>query len=148
MMMGGRAAEEAEFGKENISTGASNDWEKVNKLMKNAVETAVLYPELFGQVAILPGQNALGDSDASPELRAKSEQVRNQLLSYLYQVTLAFVNAIPPEARQKILETIEERETINDPNEIRQLFETSGVKSWKALWQQAQATRGKAQQGS
>ncbi len=141
MIMGGRAAEEALYGKDNVSSGASNDWAKVNQLMKEAIETSALYPERFGQVIIPPSDNPFAHSDVSPALKEKGESVRNDLLSQLYETTVAFIKAIPPEAREKIIARIEQEETMNDPVAIREMFQTSGVADWRALWEKTLASR-------
>lgn len=137
MMLGGRAAEEAVFGKEAISMGASDDWKKANALLRQAIEEAVLYPELFGQVPISQEERSLLESGApSGALKEKGEHVRGQLLEKLYQATLAFVTAIPEVTRNQILTQIEQDETLNDPTKIKALFESAGVSDWSALWNQ------------
>lgn len=73
MSMGGRVAEELAYGKDHVTTGASNDLEQATKLATHMVER-------FGMSGV--GLRSFGNSEASPMFggnRAYSEQTAAQI---------------------------------------------------------------------
>jgi len=105
--LAGRAAEELKFGKDNITTGASNDIEK-------ATTTAMQYVTKFG----------MGEAIADRALLKDDKQIAEetmQLTSKLYKDTVALLRDNYP-ALEAVSEKLLKQETI-DGDEVEQIIE-------------------------
>lgn len=147
VILAGRAAEDSAFGEAKMSSGAYDDLKRVNQLLRAAIEYEGLYRSEFGLATIEPGQ-----PDISPARRAEAEKVLKKVLEQLYSETRLFIQAIPAEAKQAIVEAVKNRETVEGAEEIRALFESpqmlaslqkAGYKGWADLWQKTMAVSDK-----
>ncbi|MDQ7009552.1 MAG: ATP-dependent zinc metalloprotease FtsH, partial [Candidatus Gracilibacteria bacterium] len=115
VLYGGRAAEEIFFGKENITTGASNDIERATKIARNMVTR-------FGMFEDIGAENFAGEIDnysqtglqpfVSPEtIRAIDSKVK-EILQNAYKIAIKLINE-NKDLHIKISKDLLEKEEIN-----------------------------------
>ena len=92
MILGGRVAEEIIYGKDNITTGASNDLEKVSALAKSMV-TSYGMSEKMGNLAygkeqehVFMGRNFGNTRDFSEEIAADIDKEVKKIVDTQYQL--------------------------------------------------------------
>ena len=92
MILGGRVAEEIIYGKDNITTGASNDLEKVSSLAKSMVTTYGM-SEKMGNLAygkeqehVFMGRNFGNTRDFSEEIAADIDKEVKKIVDTQYQL--------------------------------------------------------------
>ena len=92
MILGGRVAEEIIYGKDNITTGASNDLEKVSALAKSMVTTYGM-SEKMGNMAygkeqehVFMGRNFGNTRDFSEEIAADIDKEVKKIVDTQYQL--------------------------------------------------------------
>ncbi len=92
MILGGRVAEEIIYGKDNITTGASNDLEKVSALAKSMVTTYGM-SEKMGNMAygkeqehIFMGRNFGNTRDFSEEIAADIDKEVKKIIDTQYEL--------------------------------------------------------------
>ena len=91
MILGGRVAEELIYGKDNITTGASNDLEKVSSLARSMVTTYGM-SEKMGNLAygkdqehIFMGRNFGNTRDFSEEIAADIDKEVKKIVDAQYE---------------------------------------------------------------
>ena len=91
MILGGRIAEELIYGKDNITTGASNDLEKVSALARSMVQTYGM-SEKMGNIAygkdqehVFMGRNFGNTRDFSEEIAAEIDKEVKQIVDEQYE---------------------------------------------------------------
>ena len=91
MILGGRVAEELIYGKDNITTGASNDLEKVSSLARSMVTTYGM-SEKMGNLAygkdqehIFLGRNFGNTRDFSEEIAADIDKEVKKIVDAQYE---------------------------------------------------------------
>ncbi|MDQ7022585.1 MAG: cell division protein FtsH, partial [Candidatus Gracilibacteria bacterium] len=115
VLYGGRAAEEIFFGKENITTGASNDIERATKIARNMVTR-------FGMFEDIGAENFAGEIDnysqtglqpfVSPEtIRAIDSKVK-EILQNAHKIAIKLINE-NKDLHIKISKDLLEKEEIN-----------------------------------
>lgn len=130
MILGGRVAEEIIYGKDNITTGASNDLEKVSALARSMVQTYGM-SEKMGNLAygkeqehVFMGRNFGNTRDFSEEIAAEIDKEVKKLVDEQY----AEAKALLEENRDMlefIAKTLLEKETLDEKefedlmNEVR-----------------------------
>ena len=92
MILGGRVAEEIIYGKDNITTGASNDLEKVSALAKSMVTTYGM-SEKMGNMAygkeqehVFMGRNFGNTRDFSEEIAADIDKEVKKIVDTQYEL--------------------------------------------------------------
>ncbi len=92
MILGGRVAEEIVYGKESITTGASNDLEKVTSLARNMVTTYGMSEKMgnlqYGknQEHVFMGRNFGHTRDFSEEIAAEIDKEVKRIVDEQYEV--------------------------------------------------------------
>ena len=92
MILGGRVAEEIIYGKDNITTGASNDLEKVSALAKSMVTTYGMSDRMgnmaYGkeQEHVFMGRNFGNTRDFSEEIAAEIDKEVKKIIDTQYQL--------------------------------------------------------------
>lgn len=120
-LTGGRAAEEVEFGEENITTGASNDIEQATKLAR-AMITRYGMSDDFGMVAMEVVQNQYLGGDTSLACSADTQAKIDQMVVALVDKEHKKAVDILTENKQKLDELAEYlyfRETITGDEFMR-----------------------------
>lgn len=120
-LTGGRAAEEVEFGEENITTGASNDIEQATKLAR-AMITRYGMSDDFGMVAMEVVQNQYLGGDTSLACSADTQAKIDQMVVALVDREHKKAVDILTENKQKLDELAEYlyfRETITGDEFMR-----------------------------
>ena len=130
MILGGRVAEEIIYGKDNITTGASNDLEKVSALARSMVQTYGM-SEKMGNLAygkeqehVFMGRNFGNTRDFSEEIAAEIDKEVKKLVDEQYAEAKALLeeNRDMLEFIAKTLlekETLDEKELEDLMNEVR-----------------------------
>jgi len=91
MILGGRVAEEIIYGKDNITTGASNDLEKVSALAKSMVTTYGMSDKMgnmaYGkeQEHVFMGRNFGNTRDFSEEIAADIDKEVKKIIDTQYE---------------------------------------------------------------
>ena len=131
MILGGRVAEELIYGKDNITTGASNDLEKVSNLARSMVTTYGM-SEKMGNLAygkeqehIFMGRNFGNTRDFSEEIAADIDKEVKKIVDKQYDHAMQLLsdNRDMLEYIAKTLlekETLDEKEFENLMNEVRE----------------------------
>ena len=130
MILGGRVAEELIYGKDNVTTGASNDLEKVSALARSMVTTYGM-SEKMGNLAygkdqehVFMGRNFGNTRDFSEEIAADIDREVKKIVDvqYEYAKQLLSDNRDMLEFIAKQLlekETLDEKEFEELMNEVR-----------------------------
>ncbi len=113
-LTGGRAAEELIFGKENMTTGASNDIEQATKLAR-AMITRYGMTDEFDMMALETIQNQYLGGDTSltcaPETAAKIDAMAAQIIKEAHEKALGILKAHEGKLHE-LAEYLLEKETI------------------------------------
>ena len=130
MILGGRVAEELIYGKDNVTTGASNDLEKVSNLARSMVTTYGM-SEKMGNLAygkdqehVFMGRNFGNTRDFSEEIAADIDKEVKKIVDkqYDYAMQLLSENRDMLEHIAKNLlekETLDEKEFEDLMNEVK-----------------------------
>lgn len=118
-MLGGRAAEEIAFEKEEITTGAQNDLERVTKLARRMITewgmSERLGPITYGQQheeQIFLGRDISRQRNYSEEIAAAIDQEVRELVDEAYQRALDILRANWGRLKA-VVEALREKETLN-----------------------------------
>ena len=131
-LLGGRVAEEIIYGKDNITTGASNDLEKVSALAKSMVTTYGM-SEKMGNMAygkeqehVFMGRNFGNTRDFSEEIAADIDKEVKKIIDTQYELAKDLLTEnkdmleyIAKELLEK--ETLDEKEFDNLMNNVRRI---------------------------
>ena len=132
MILGGRVAEEIIYGKDNITTGASNDLEKVSALAKSMVTTYGMSDKMgnmaYGkeQEHVFMGRNFGNTRDFSEEIAADIDKEVKKIIDTQYELAKDLLTEnkdmleyIAKELLEK--ETLDEKEFDNLMNNVRKI---------------------------
>ena len=127
MTLGGRVAEEIVYGKDSITTGASNDLEKVSKIARNMV-TAYGISEKMGNMAygqneqnIFLGRDFGMKRDYSDEIAAEIDKEVKKIVDERYSIAKKLLTE-NRDMLEYISKNLLERETL-DEKEFNELME-------------------------
>ena len=127
MTLGGRVAEEIVYGKDSITTGASNDLEKVSKMARNMV-TAYGMSEKMGNMAygqneqnIFLGRDFGMKRDYSDEIAAEIDKEVKKIVDERYSIDKKLMTE-NRDMLEYISKNLLERETL-DEKEFNELME-------------------------
>ena len=127
MTLGGRVAEEIVYGKDSITTGASNDLEKVSKMARNMV-TAYGMSEKMGNMAygrneqnIFLGRDFGMKRDYSDEIAAEIDKEVKKIVDERYAIAKKLLTE-NRDMLEYISKNLLERETL-DEKEFNELME-------------------------
>ena len=127
MTLGGRVAEEIVYGKDSITTGASNDLEKVSKMARNMV-TAYGMSEKMGNMAygrneqnIFLGRDFGMKRDYSDEIAAEIDKEVKKIVDERYEIAKKLLTE-NRDMLEYISRNLLERETL-DEKEFNELME-------------------------
>ena len=127
MTLGGRVAEEIVYGKDSITTGASNDVEKVSKMARNMV-TAYGMSEKMGNMAygrneqnIFLGRDFGMKRDYSDEIAAEIDKEVKKIVDERYAIAKKLLTE-NRDMLEYISKNLLERETL-DEKEFNELME-------------------------
>ena len=130
MILGGRVAEEIIYGKDNVTTGASNDLEKVSALAKRMV-TSYGMSEKMGTLAygkeqehVFMGRNFGNTRDFSEEIAADIDKETKRIVDEQYAIAMKLLtdnkDMLEYIAKQLLeKETLDEKEFEEMMNEVR-----------------------------
>ena len=119
MTLGGRVAEEIVYGKDNITTGASNDLEKVTALARNMVTTYGMSEKLgslqYGksQEHVFMGRDFGHTRDFSEEIAAEIDKEVKKIVDERYEIAKNLLNE-NRDMLEYISKTLLEEETIDE----------------------------------
>lgn len=130
MILGGRVAEELIYGKDNVTTGASNDLEKVSALAKSMVTTYGMSDKMgnlaYGkeQEHVFMGRNFGNTRDFSEEIAADIDKEIKRIVDEQYELAKQLLNdnrdMLEYIARQLLeKETLDEKEFEEMMNKVR-----------------------------
>ncbi len=126
MILGGRVAEEIIYGKDNITTGASNDLEKVSSLAKSMVTTYGM-SEKMGNMAygkeqehVFMGRNFGNTRDFSEEIAADIDKEVKKIVDTQYELAKNLLTE-NKDMLEYIAKELLEKETL-DQNEFDKLM--------------------------
>ena len=130
MILGGRVAEELIYGKDNVTTGASNDLEKVSALARSMVTTYGM-SEKMGNLAygkeqehVFMGRNFGNTRDFSEEIAADIDKEVKIIVDKQYEVAKNLLNE-NRDMLEYIAKTLLDKETLDEKefedlmNEVR-----------------------------
>ena len=126
MILGGRVAEEIIYGKDNITTGASNDLEKVSALAKSMVTTYGMSDKMgnmaYGkeQEHVFMGRNFGNTRDFSEEIAADIDKEVKKIIDTQYEQAKALLTE-NRDMLEFIAKELLEKETL-DQNEFEELM--------------------------
>ena len=127
MILGGRIAEELIYGKDNITTGASNDLEKVSALARSMVQTYGM-SEKMGNLAygkdqehVFMGRNFGNTRDFSEEIAAEIDKEVKKIVDEQYEEAKNILNE-NRDMLEYIAKNLLEKETL-DEKEFEALME-------------------------
>ena len=118
MLMGGRAAEEIAFGKDNITTGAGNDIERATELARKMVcewgMSEKLGPLSFGvkEEHIFLGREVSRHQDYGAEVAAQIDSEVHEIVTKGYQTAIDLLSSHRP-ILDRISEELLEQETMD-----------------------------------
>ena len=119
MILGGRVAEEIIYGKDNITTGASNDLEKVSSLAKSMVTTYGM-SEKMGNLAygkeqehVFMGRNFGNTRDFSEEIAADIDKEVKKIVDTQYELAMNLLTE-NRDMLEYIAKQLLEKETLDD----------------------------------
>ena len=130
MILGGRVAEELIYGKDNVTTGASNDLEKVSALAKSMV-TSYGMSDKMGNLAygkeqehVFMGRNFGNTRDFSEEIAADIDKEIKKIVDEQYALAKQLLSdnrdMLEYIAKQLLeKETLDEKEFEDMMNEVR-----------------------------
>ena len=119
MTLGGRVAEEIVYGKEDITTGASNDLEKVTALARNMVTTYGMSDKMgslqYGksQEHVFMGRDFGHTRDFSEEIAAEIDREVKKIVDERYEIARNLLNE-NRDMLEYISKTLLEEETIDE----------------------------------
>lgn len=126
MVLGGRVAEELIYGKDNVTTGASNDLEKVSALARSMVTTYGM-SEKMGNLAygkeqehVFMGRNFGNTRDFSEEIAADIDKEVKMIIDKQYEIAKELLNN-NKDMLEHIAKTLLEKETL-DEKEFEELM--------------------------
>ncbi len=126
MILGGRVAEELIYGKDNVTTGASNDLEKVSALARSMVTTYGM-SEKMGNLAygkeqehVFMGRNFGNTRDFSEEIAADIDKEVKIIVDRQYEIARNLLND-NRDMLEYIAKTLLEKETL-DEKEFEELM--------------------------
>ena len=119
MILGGRVAEEIIYGKDNITTGASNDLEKVSALARSMVTTYGM-SEKMGNLAygkdqehVFMGRNFGNTRDFSEEIAADIDKEVKQIVDKQYELAKKLLSE-NKDMLEFIAKNLLEKETLDE----------------------------------
>ena len=119
MILGGRVAEELIYGKENVTTGASNDLEKVSNLARSMVTTYGM-SEKMGNLAygkeqehVFMGRNFGNTRDFSEEIAADIDKEVKKIVDTQYEQAKTLLSE-NRDMLEFISKTLLEKETLDE----------------------------------
>ena len=119
MILGGRVAEEIIYGKDNITTGASNDLEKVSALARSMVTTYGM-SEKMGNLAygkdqehVFMGRNFGNTRDFSEEIAADIDKEVKQIVDKQYELAKKLLSE-NKDMLEFIAKSLLEKETLDE----------------------------------
>jgi cell division protease FtsH len=119
MILGGRVAEELIYGKDNVTTGASNDLEKVSALAKSMV-TAYGMSDKMGNLAygkeqehVFMGRNFGNTRDFSEEIAADIDKEVKKIIDERYNIAKDLLSQ-NRDMLEYISQALLERETLDE----------------------------------
>ena len=144
MVLGGRVAEEIIYGKDNITTGASNDLEKVSALAKSMVTTYGM-SEKMGNMAygkeqehVFMGRNFGNTRDFSEEIAADIDKEVKRIIDTQYELAKDLLTEnkdmleyIAKELLEK--ETLDEKEFDELMNNVRKIRNGETIETTEEL---------------
>ena len=119
MTLGGRVAEEIVYGKDSITTGASNDLEKVTALARNMVTTYGMSEKMgslqYGksQEHVFMGRNFGHTRDFSEEIAAEIDKEVKRIVDEQYEIARNLLNE-NRDMLEYISKTLLDEETIDE----------------------------------
>ena len=119
MTLGGRVAEEIVYGKDNVTTGASNDLEKVTALARNMVTTYGMSDKMgslqYGksQEHVFMGRDFGHTRDFSEEIAAEIDKEVKKIVDERYEVARKLLNE-NRDMLEYISKTLLDEETIDE----------------------------------
>ncbi len=119
MTLGGRVAEEIVYGKDSITTGASNDLEKVTALARNMVTTYGMSEKMgslqYGknQEHVFMGRNFGHTRDFSEEIAAEIDKEVKRIVDEQYEIARNLLNK-NRDMLEYISKTLLDEETIDE----------------------------------
>ena len=130
MILGGRVAEELIYGKDNVTTGASNDLEKVSALARSMVTTYGMSDKMgnlaYGkeQEHVFMGRNFGNTRDFSEEIAADIDKEIKRIVDEQYSLAKELLtnnkDMLEYIAKQLLeRETLDEKEFEEMMNEVR-----------------------------
>ena len=128
MILGGRVAEELIYGKDNITTGASNDLEKVSALARSMVTTYGMSDKMgnlaYGkdQEHIFMGRNFGNTRDFSEEIAADIDKEVKKIVDAQYEYAKKLLGE-NRDMLEYIAKNLLEKETL-DNEEVTKIFGT------------------------
>jgi cell division protease FtsH len=119
MILGGRVAEELIYGKDNITTGASNDLEKVSALARSMVTTYGMSDKMgnmaYGkdQEHVFMGRNFGNTRDFSEEIAADIDKEVKKIIDTQYEYAKNLLNE-NRDMLEHIAKNLLEKETLDE----------------------------------
>ena len=112
-LLWGRASEEIFFGKDNITTGASNDFERANKIIRDMITKYGMDPEIG--LVVYPDENSSDFSFFKPYSEETAQKIDEKIKMYLEDAYEVAKNTIlaHKETMEKIAELLIKKEYIS-----------------------------------
>ena len=112
-LLGWRASEEIFFGKDNITTGASNDFERANKIIRDMITKYGMDPEIG--LVVYPDENSSDFSFFKPYSEETAQKIDEKVKMYLEDAYEVAKNTIlaHKETMEKIAELLIKKEYIS-----------------------------------
>ena len=112
-LLGWRASEEIFFGKDEITTGASNDFERANKIIRDMITKYGMDPEIG--LVVYPDENSSDFSFYKPYSDETAEKIDEKVKKYLEDAYEVAKNTIleHKETMEKIAELLIKKEYIS-----------------------------------
>jgi len=112
-LLGWRASEEIFFGKDEITTGASNDFERANKIIRDMITKYGMDPEIG--LVVYPDENSSDFSFFKPYSEETAEKIDEKVKKYLEDAYEIAKNTIleHKETMEKIAELLIKKEYIS-----------------------------------
>ena len=112
-LLWGRASEEIFFGKDNITTGASNDFERANKIIRDMITKYGMDPEIG--LVVYPDENSSNFSFFKPYSEETAQKIDEKVKMYLEDAYEVAKNTIldHKETMEKIAELLIKKEYIS-----------------------------------
>ena len=112
-LLWGRASEEIFFGKDEITTGASNDFERANKIIRDMITKYGMDPEIG--LVVYPDENSSDFSFFKPYSEETAQKIDEKVKKYLEDAYKVAKNTIleHKETMEKIAELLIKKEYIS-----------------------------------